>query len=55
MEQDGSEIWDVDIPIRLDKLVEKIQQLQEKYGKRALLILDAGYNNVCIRIKPSKK
>lgn len=55
MEIYESEIWDTDVPVRLDELAEKIKKLQDKYGVRSIIRLDAGYNNVSLHITPSKK
>ena len=48
-ELDGDGIW------RLDQLLLLIPQLQKKYGKNNLIRFDAGYNNVQVKITPTKK
>jgi hypothetical protein len=46
---------DGDGVVTLSGLLELIPRLQQKYGKHAQLSFDAGYNNVSVVIKPSKK
>lgn len=52
---DISDYWDGDEEITLKKLIEKATKLQKKYGKNAVIKLDAGYNNVSVLLTPSKK
>lgn len=40
--------------IPLDQLLEILPKLQQIYGSKAVLVLDAGANNVNIDIKPTK-
>jgi len=47
--------WYGDNPISLEDLKNLIPQLQKKYGKRAIVRFDAGYNNVSVMVKPTKK
>lgn len=47
--------FDGDGPITLQELLLKIPELQKKYGKYAVIRFDAGYNNVNIVVKPTKK
>jgi hypothetical protein len=45
---------DVDNGITLSKLLKIIPSLQSKYGIHAKISFSAGYNNVMLRIKPTK-
>lgn len=45
-----ADIWDPDLEITLDKLAKIIRKLQNLYGKKAVLNLDAGYNNIGAQI-----
>lgn len=47
--------WDGNTDITLEELAKIIPRLQKKYGKHAILCMDAGYNNVSALIKPTKK
>ncbi len=47
--------WCGDDPVSLEDLTKLIPQLQKKFGKRAIVRFDAGYNNVSVVIKPTKK
>jgi hypothetical protein len=51
----AEDIWCPENPIRLDQLAKKIEELQKAFGVRAIIKLDAGYNNICLNITPSKK
>ena len=39
----------------LSKLKKMVEMMEEKYGKNAVVVLDAGYNNICWDIRPSKQ
>ena len=41
--------------ITLEELAKLVPVMQKKYGKRAVLCFDAGWNNVESTIIPSKK
>ena len=41
--------------ITLEELRLLIPKLQKKYGKRATIRFDAGYNNVQVVVAPTKK
>ncbi|RJQ25719.1 hypothetical protein C4577_04975 [Candidatus Parcubacteria bacterium] len=47
--------WDGDKIMSLEDIRLLVIQLQAKYGKRALIEFDAGYNNVITHISPTKK
>jgi hypothetical protein len=46
---------DVDDGITLSELLKIIPRLQSKYGIHAKISFNAGYNNVMVKIKPTKK
>jgi hypothetical protein len=46
--------WDGDEDIPLDRLAQLIPELQHRYGKKALVRLNAGANNVQVEILPTK-
>lgn len=41
--------------LRLDQLQSLIEKMQRKYGKRATIRFDAGYNSVTAVVEPTKK
>lgn len=41
--------------ISLKQLEELLPKLKKRYGANAKLKFDAGYNNVCVLVEPSKK
>lgn len=47
--------WCPDNIFHIGKLIELLQNMQKKYGKNTLIDLDAGYNNIILLIRPSKK
>lgn len=46
---------DGDGQIRLDQLAKLIPTLQKRYGARAVIVFDAGYNNVSVKCYPTKE
>lgn len=44
-----------DFMLPLSKLIDALKVAQKKYGKHAMISMDAGYNNVTPMITPTKK
>lgn len=49
------EEWNGDGSFTLEQMAKMIPTLQKKYGKRAIVWFDAGFNNIEVKIHPTKK
>jgi hypothetical protein len=40
---------------KISDFIERLQELQKKYGMKSKIYFDAGHNNVSVMVEPSRK